>query len=114
MTSEKVRRKSKSRASASSRLGGPALEREEPARVPLNEQDDGDEDDDLAEHRPGHRLEEIVDDAQPPGADQRTGETADAAADADEGAGDGVDGAGIGTDIADLAERHVRPSGESG
>ena len=45
-------------------LRGAALEREETARAPLDEEDDRDEDDDLTEHRAGDRLEELVDDAQ--------------------------------------------------
>ena len=42
-------------------LHRPALEREQAARPLLDEQDDGDQHQDLAEHRAGIGLEELVD-----------------------------------------------------
>src|SRR5690348_3156626 len=102
------------RPTSSPGLGGAALQREEAARAPLDEEDDGHEDGDLAEDRPGDRFEKLVDDAERQRADQRPQQIADAAEDNDEKAVDDVNRAEIGADIADLGERHAGHPGDAG
>src|SRR5579864_6083989 len=72
-----------------------ALEREEAARAPLNEEDDRHEHDDFAEHRARHRLQELVDDAEAHRARERAQERAHAAEHHHHEAVDDEDGAEI-------------------
>ena len=71
------------------------------------------EDDDLAEHRAGIGLEELVGDAERQRADQRAPEIADAAEHHDHEAVDDVALAEIGRDVVDLAERHAGDAGDA-
>src|SRR5215831_6300744 len=89
----------------SSCLDRPALEREQAARTLLDEQDDQHQDRDLAEHRTGERLEELVGDAERERADQRSPQIADAAEHHHHEAVDDVALAEIGADIVDLRQR---------
>ncbi len=91
----------------------PSLEREQAARPLLDEQDDEDEDQDLAQHRTGIGLEELVGDAERQSADQRAPEIADTAEDHDHEAVDDVALAEIGRDVVDLAERHAGHAGNA-
>src|SRR5688572_11158704 len=53
--------------------------REQPARTPLDEQDDAHEHRNLREHGAGHRLEQLVDDSERHAADERAPQVADTA-----------------------------------
>src|SRR5208282_4259059 len=78
-------------------LRRPALEREEPARPLLDEQDDRHQDHDFAEDRTRKRLEELVGDAEAHRTHERAHEAANAAEHHDEEAVDDIDRAEIGT-----------------
>src|SRR5688572_6704261 len=72
------------RASCNSGLHRTAALRKEPARPLLDEQDDEDEDEDLAEHRAGVGLEELVGDPEREGGGEGAPEVAGAAEHNDE------------------------------
>src|SRR5579863_8163373 len=72
-------RSSRSAGVLTSRLHRSALEREQPARAFLNEENDADQQQDLAQHRANHRLEQLVGDAEHQRAEQCAPEIADAA-----------------------------------
>src|SRR6266478_690528 len=90
-----------------------ALQREQAARAALDEQDDEDQHQDLAQHRAGIGFEELVDDAERGGADQRAEQVTDAAEHHDHEGVDDVTLAEIGADIVDLAERHAGQAGDA-
>src|SRR3954451_5168174 len=60
-------------------LHSSAAQREQSARALLDEDDQRHQHEDLAQHRAGHGLEELVDEAQRHGGGQRAPEIADAA-----------------------------------
>src|SRR5207245_11740691 len=66
-----------------SRFGIPPPRREETGRPPLEEQDDGDEDRDLAEDRAERRLDPLGEAAEPRRGENRPRKLADAAGDDD-------------------------------
>ena len=84
-----------------------------PAWFSLDEQDQQHQHDDLAEHRAGHRFEELVDDPQGQRRDQRAPQIADAAEHHDHETVDDVALAEIGADIVDLAQRHACHAGDA-
>src|SRR5215469_8602321 len=76
-----------------------ALQREQPARPALDEQDDEDQHQDLAQHGASIGFEELVDDAERRGAEQRAEEVSDAAEHHDHERVDDIALAEVGTDI---------------
>src|SRR3954464_12946005 len=64
-----------------SRLHRAALQGKQPARAFLDEEDDENQDQDLAEHGAGEGLQQLVGDAEGQRADQRAPEIADPAED---------------------------------
>src|SRR4051794_23451034 len=97
-----------------SSLRGPALEREQAARPLLDEQDDEDQDQDLAEHGAGIGFQELVEDAERHGAGQYAPQAADPTEHHDHEAVHDVALPQVGADIADLAERHAGDTGDAG
>ena len=69
---------------------------------------------DLAEHRAGIGLEELVGDAERQRADQRAPQIADAAEHHDHEAVDDVALAEVGRDVVDLRQRHAGNAGDAG
>src|SRR5919201_822042 len=90
---------------ATSCFGGAALEREEPARAFLDEQNDQHEDSDLRQYRARIGLEELVGNAEGEGADERAPQIANAAKHHDHERIDDVALAEIGADIVNLRKR---------
>src|SRR4029079_9119843 len=84
------------------------------ARSLLNKQDDQHQNDDLAEHRAGIGLQELVGDAERKGADERAPEIADSTEYHDHEGIDDVALAEIGTDIVDLRQRNTGEPGDAG
>src|SRR5579872_4657088 len=91
----------------SSRFDCPALEREHAAWAPLNEQDQQDQHDNLAEDSAGERFEELVHDAQGQGAYHSAPKIAYATEHDDHETVDDVALAEVGGDVVDLAQRHA-------
>src|SRR5579863_3167102 len=90
-----------------STLGHPPLEGEEAARTALNEQDDEDEDEDLADDCSGKRLEELGGDAEAQRSSERSPERSNTAEHHHHEAIHDVDLAKIWADIANLRKRHT-------
>ena len=88
--------------------------REQAARPLLDEQDDEDEDQDLAEHRAGVGLEELVGDPEREGRREGAPEVAGAAEDDDEERVDDVALPEVRRDVVDLAERDPGEPGDAG
>src|SRR5664280_652337 len=95
-------------------LGAAPLHREEPGRLPLDEDDDEDQHHDLREHGPGHAFEELVEHAEAERRDDGASQLADAAHHDDEERVDDVALPEVGPDVADLGERATGETGDAG
>src|SRR5215831_11269708 len=91
-----------------------AAQREQAARPTLDEHDDRDQHQDLAEHRARIGLEEHVDDAEQEGADHGAPQIADAAEHHDHERVDDIALAEVRADVVELAQRDPGHAGDAG
>jgi hypothetical protein len=87
--------------------------REQSARPGLNEKNERDEDENLRQHGPGPRLQQLVDDPHRHAADERAPEIADAAKNNHHERIDDVGLPQIRTDVGQLAQRDARHAGDA-
>ena len=91
-----------------------ALEGEDALRTLLDEDDDGDEDDDLGDHRAGPAFQQLAEDAEAEGGPDCAGELPDAADHHDHERIDDIALAHVRPDVGNLRQRHAAQPGDAG